>query len=384
MFYILFVLLDLLIVCYDLQARAKARATVRRCVKRKLQTINKSSNAEKKCKRAQFMEYKPSDLKEGLRALINGKSRRAAAELSGVPASSLKRHYEALTGKKPNVKQPLNKKDRREALDKLKHFEPKRLGQARRLFTHDEEILMVEMLEAAAKCAFPYNADALEATALNLGKAAYGKEFTLGKRGKWRKGFDKRHKERIFKVKSGSICQRRASSATVKVRDAVYHNFIFFLNELVSRGELTEAQRNNLGNHIINADEVGGDERGKRKKVYTSRNAAWRSTTRDGDNNPFHVTLMLVTMACGIIMNAISLIHSAPGSKVPRMRADLHTNIPETWHVRRTVSGSMTRELFQDWAVCWHLLSCIVVVCCLPRWHGHVSLVCRLFCWCVG
>ena len=346
------------------QARAAARLTVKRCVKRKLQTINKP---KQECKRSAFMKYKTLDIKEGLCAIIQGKSRRAASELSGVPASTLHRHYVDLTGKKPNVKQPLNKKDRSEALEKLKDWEPsKKLGQARRLFTHDEELLLVEMLEAAAKCDFPYNADALEATALNLGKAAYGKDFQLGKRGKWRAGFDKRHKARISRVKSGSICQRRASSATVQVRDAVYHNFTFFLNQLVEQGDLTEAQRNNLGQHIVNADEVGGDERGKRKKVYTSRNAAWRSTTRDGDHNPFHVTLMLVTMACGIIMSAVSLIHSAPGSKVPRMRHHLYEHIPDTWHVRRTISGSMTRELFQDWAVCCHLVYvCLFVTCCL-------------------
>ena len=77
----------------------------------------------------------------------------------------------------------------------------------------------------------------------------------------------------------------------------------------------------------------------------------WRTTTRDGDHNPFHVTLMLVSMGNGTLMRWVSLIHSAPGSKKAKMREDLYENIPVEWHVRRTVSGSMTRELFQDWAV---------------------------------
>ena len=80
---------------------------------------------------------------------------------------------------------------------------------------------------------------------------------------------------------------------------------------------------------MANADEVGGDERGKRKKVYRgAKNTAWRTTTRDGDHNPFHVTLMLVSLACGKLFQGISLIHSAPGSKTARMRRDLYTHLP--------------------------------------------------------
>ena len=227
------------------------------------------------------------------------------------------------------------------------------MGQGKRLFTDHEELLLVEMLEMAAKQAFPYNAEALEASALNIGKAAYGSGFSLGKKGKWRYCFEKRWKARIEKVKSSSICQRRASAATEEVRDAVFQHFHDFVDSLVADGLMTPAQRNNLGERMVNADEVGGDERGKRGKVYQSKNAqTWRTTTRDGDHNPFHVTLMLVTMALGRIFPAISLIHSAPGSKkTVRMRSDLYEHIPDNWHVRRTQSGSMTRELFKDWAV---------------------------------
>ena len=184
----------------------------KRTIKRKLQTVKISKNKAKakKSKKntacAPYKEYTLEHVKIGLLALINGKSKRSASELScGVPASTLRRHFKQLTGKLPNMKQPLNKTERADAINKLNHFEPKLTGQARRLFTRDEELLMVEMLEVAASCAFPYNADALEATALNLGKAAYGKDFKLGKRGKWRLGFEKRHKERISKVKSGSM-----------------------------------------------------------------------------------------------------------------------------------------------------------------------------------
>ena len=298
-------------------------------------------------------------MRTGLAALVNGKSKRSAAELSGVPPNTLVRHFVHLTGQRPKVKQPLNKPQREEALRNLPTFVPKHNGN--RLFLPHEELLLVEMLEIAALSAFPYNSDALEASATNLGKAAYGANFTLGKANKWRKGFERRHKERIAKVKSSSICQRRAASATAEVRDAVFKHFMAFVDSLVEQGDLTPAQRENLGKHIANMEEVGGDERGKRKPVYQGKNAAWRSTTRDGDHNAFHVTLALVSIAIGKILGGVSLIHSAPGSKTARMRTDLYTHLPEHWHVRRTVSGSMTRELFQDWAV--RVRSYMYVVC---------------------
>ena len=244
------------------------------------------------------------------------------------------------------------------------------MGQGKRLFTPHEELLIVEMLEVAAESAFPYNADALEASALNIGKAAYGSRFALGARGNWRKGFEKRFKDRIAKVKSSSICQRRAAAATEEVRDKVFAHFMLFCDNLVAQDKLTPAQRNNLGEHIGNADEVGGDERGKRKKVYQNKTKSkWRTTTRDGDHNPFHVTLMFASMAKGILLPGISIIHSAPGSKTPRMREDLYENLPNHWHCRRTVSGSMTRELFKDWAVCvctHSYLGLLMVFCCWP------------------
>ena len=302
--------------------------------------------------KAKYKPYTIADIRSGLCALIYGKSKRAAAALCFVPPNTLARHFKDLTGKKPNVKHPLTKPQRREALQNVGLFFPRLMGQARRFFMPHEELLMVKMLEVAAQAAFPYNADALEATAINLGKALYGAGFTLGAKGRWRAGFEQRHKTAIKKVKSSSICQRRASSATKKVRDAVFDRFIAFLDNLVKQGSMTPTQRNNIGERLANADEVGGDERGKRKKVYSSKkNAAWRATTRDGDHNVFHVTLMFVSLASGLLLPGISLIHSAPGSKNPKMREYLYTHLPNHWHVRRTTTGSMTRVLFKDWAV---------------------------------
>ena len=66
---------------------------------------------------------------------------------------------------------------------------------------------------------------------------------------------------------------------------------------------MTMLQRANLNNHLANMDEVGGDELGKTKtKVYKPKNATlnkvcWRTTNLAGDHNPFHVTVVLTSLA---------------------------------------------------------------------------------------
>lgn len=91
---------------------------------------------------------------------------------------------------------------------------PPMKGQRSRLFQKDEEELLVCMLETAHAHAFPYDADALEATATNLGKGVYGANFQVTRR--WQQCFEERWKDRIAKVKAGFICKHRASSATVE------------------------------------------------------------------------------------------------------------------------------------------------------------------------
>ena len=138
-----------------------------RATKRKLMTFKPVFNPPIK-----YQLYTIEHVRVGLGALSQRKSKRSAAELSGVPFNTLGRHFKALTGQNPNVKHPLTKAQRVEARRKLPTFNPARMGQGKRLFLPHEELLMVNMLEIAAEAAFPYNADALEATALYLGKAA--------------------------------------------------------------------------------------------------------------------------------------------------------------------------------------------------------------------
>ena len=159
------------------------------------------------------------------------------------------------------------------------------------------------------------------------------------------------------------------------MRDAVFKCFNTFMDKLVEEGKFTAEQRANLVEHLCNGDEVGGDEKGKGKgRVYKGRqrNAAWRTTDLGGDHNPFHVTLMLVSMAVGKIARAIQVIHSAPGAKSGkplRLVEELYDYIPNHWSLKRTASGNLTlnqmisplpvptpltgsmiKEMFDDWA----------------------------------
>jgi hypothetical protein len=166
-------------------------------------------------------------------------------------------------------------------------------------------------------------------------------------------GFEKRWSNRLTKVKCSSIDRSRGKKATAEIRDAVFFKFKNFLQTMVEDGKMTQTQVDNLGNHLCNCDEVGGDERGKgSKKVYSSTNAAkgsWRTTDYGGDHEPFHVTLMLTTMAIGVLLLSIMMIHSCPGVANPRMSSHLYEHVPDNWSVKRTSSGSMTRETFEDW-----------------------------------
>lgn len=271
-------------------------------------------------------------------------------ELTRVPASNLRRYYVQLVGRPPNHKRGMSTVQQEKWLPLVKEFVPKTRGPAG-YFLRDEEELFVITLEEAFRAAFPYDTDMLERMATNAGKGIYGKDFKVGV--KWRVGFEKRWRDRLTTLKCGSIDRARGKKATSEVRDAVFKKFKIFLKTLVDEGKFTQDQVDNLQKHLANCDEVGGDERGKSKKrVYACNNAAagsWRATDTAGDHEPFHVTLMLTSLAIGIIASAVQVIHSCPGVVNPRMSSELYDGLPGHWSCCRTSSGSQTRETFEDW-----------------------------------
>ena len=316
--------------------------------------------------------------------MVLGKSARKMAILTKIPRSNLMRWFQKLTGQKANAKKPLTKVEMDKYLPLARAFRPPPNGYHTRYFLDDEEEMFVIALEEAHNAAFPWDVDALIHLAESVGKTSYEDEnFTVSPN--WVRGFERRWKKRLSKVKCGSISKMRGKKATTEVRDAVFKLFNSFMDRLVEDGKFTQSQRENLDQHLCNADEVGGDEKGKGKsKVYKGRqrNAAWRTVDLSGDHNPFHVTMMLVSMAVGKIAKAVQLIHSAPGAtkgKPLRLVEELYDHLPGHWSLKRTstgayclfdqshsptstsshtftyipshvCTGSMTLELFDDWA----------------------------------
>ena len=134
------------------------------------------------------------------------------------------------------------------------------------------------------------------------------------------------------------------------MRDETSKRFVAMQEELRAKGLWTDLHDENLGNHICNADEVGGGEKGKRKKVYAMKKQnAWRNLQVGHDHNPFHATTMLLTFGNGVISNAVGIIHSAPGTSNPRPNPAHKEYLHPDWWQRTTTSGSMTRKTFESW-----------------------------------
>lgn len=195
----------------------------------------------------------------------------------------------------------------------------------------------------------------------------------------WVRGFERRFKERFIKVKTCVLGKDRAGRARVEVRDKVFENFNRMLENLKKQGLITEDHMKNFGNHIANADEVGGKESGKRKKVYrptknskkkrgkTQRakeeNTNWRNVQIGNDHNPFHASEMFLSFGNGKFSNRVMLLHSSPGSKNPRPCDTHKENLHPDWCQRTTTNGSMTRATFEEW--------CEYLVKGLAQDHGY-------------
>ena len=189
--------------------------------------------------------------------MLEGKSARKLEELTGVPRSNLMRYYTKITEMKANAKKPIKDTDLLLKFhERIKNFRPPKSGKHHRYFLDDEEEMFVCTLEEAHDAAFPYDRNLLVHMAESTGKEVYGKDFTLGKNQTWVRCFERRWSERITKIKAGSIDRHRAKKATTEVRDGTWKNFELFCQKLVRLGRFTQAQMDNLGKHLCNADEV--------------------------------------------------------------------------------------------------------------------------------
>ena len=207
----------------------------------------------------------------------------------------------------------------------------------------------------------------------------YKKQNTVPTRN-WVRGFERRFKGRFSKVKTCVLGKDHASRAKASIRDAIFANFVKMIDDLKSRGLITDEhlKAENWGNHVCNADEVGGREAGKRKKVYRGSNKkrkvnqckqqslpaqqkseevdkVYRNVHIGDDHNPFHASKMFLTFGNGIFSNVVFVLHSSPGSKNPRQSESHKENLHPDWCEYTTTNGSMTRESFEVW--CEYLVS---------------------------
>lgn len=150
----------------------------------------------------------------------------------------------------------------------------------------------------------------------------------------WVRGFERRFKGRFSKVKTCVLGKDHASRAKESIRDAIFANFVKMIDDLKRRGAINDEhlKEENWDNHVCNADEVGGREAGKRKKVYRGRKKhkdeaaqksdevekVYRNVHIGDDHNPFHASKMFLTFGNGIFSNVVFVLHSSPGSKNPR------------------------------------------------------------------
>lgn len=214
-----------------------------------------------------YKDYTLADLRRGLCGLIEGKSLRRCADLTGVPRNTLARHFKKLVCRTANEKNPLNKMQQQKYLELVGKYQPI-TGSGNRYFTRDEELLFVTALQEAHDAAFPYDRTCLQIITSNVGKKIYDNNFSVGL--KWIRKFEKRWSKELTLMKSSSIGRGRGEKAREDVRDKVFEKFVAYLGKLKQEGLMTEQQVRNLGDHLMNADEVGGDELGKRCKVCMS------------------------------------------------------------------------------------------------------------------
>ena len=245
--------------------------------------------------------------------MVQGWSARRASTLAKengvrVPRTTLIDLYKNVFGKRPNSRQKIALSQQTQMLEKIKCFEFPSQGRSQ-FFSKDEEELIVAALELAHERAFPWDQENLVSLVTTMLAEIPEHKGKVPSRG-WIRRFEKRWEHRLNKVKSSTLAPDRAAKATEEVRDEVYRKFVAMLEELKGRGLMTQGQIDNIGDHIINADEVGGNEKGTRRRVYKPKGGkqkrkkrkkkkAWRNVQVDDDKNPFHSSTMLMTHGNG-------------------------------------------------------------------------------------
>lgn len=276
--------------------------------------------------------YTIDDVKRGLYMMVKGVNVQQTQADTKVPQNSLRRNFLKCLGfkYKPNPKISARRWPHIEKA--IANYQLPGWGGSNMYLHRDEEELIVCACEYASNMAFPWSTDQVTSLAWTMMQKL--KPGCPCPTKSWLAGFEKRWGGRIHKCKTGSIDAARAKQATAEVRDIVFNKFVAFQTDLLDKGEFTQEQmQDHLEDHIMNVDEVGGDELGKRAKYYhpkvTDKSLPqWRKMEIGGDHNPFHCTQMIDTIVNGKIAPFFSVIHSTPGCKSSRVRSDLLEGVP--------------------------------------------------------
>ena len=264
-------------------------------------------------------------MRRGLWMLVKGASALQTQCDTGIPATSLKRNFYKCLGFHYSAHMKIHSQRWSTLESKIAQYTLQSWGGS---FTHllkDEEELIVSACEFAAQSCFPWSP--FETTRLAWTMMQKLRPGCPSPGRGWLRGFEKRWAHRLQKCKTSSIDPCRARAASKKVRDEVFDKYVEFRQTLIDQGELTSEQLEHEENYILNIDEVGGDEIGKRIRCYQSARAnqsivQWRNIEVGGDHNPFHCTSLFGTSPNGKLLDWFTLIHSTPGCKNKRVRRD--------------------------------------------------------------
>lgn len=312
-------------------AKEKSVGVVLNTHERDRQRVNKAMETNKIPSKKRG-EYSIQDMRRALWCMVKGASAWQVWKEVGIPVNSLRRNFFKCLGFKPSKHHRIDKKRWAAIETKIARYEFAKWGGAdKKRLLPDEEELIVSACEFAAQNCFPWSPYEITRLAWSMMKKMK-KDCPCPGRG-WLRGFEKRWANRLQKCKTSSIDPVRAKQATTKVRDEVYNKFVAFRKVLIETGQLTEEQLQHEEDFIINIDEVGGDELGKRIKCYQPTKAnksiqQWRNIEIGGDHNPFHCTSLFGTIANGRIADFWTIIHSSPGCKSNRVRSDYLHGIP--------------------------------------------------------
>ena len=315
-----------------LSGTKRERERVEKSMEKNQERLKKKRNTKKRG------DYDVYDVRRGLWMMVKGSSARQAEKDTNVPERSLRRNFVKCLGFNHSKHSRISRTRRDVIEKKIANYELQSWGGAyKKVLLKDEEELIVCAAEFASKHCFPWSPHETTKLAWTMMRKIDPDAECPG-RG-WLRGFEKRWQHRLQRCKTSSIDPIRAKQATAEVRDEIYRKYVEFHDDLVERGEITQEQLTHFEDFILNIDEVGGDELGKRIRCYQPAKANksilpdshvpnWRNIEIGGDHNPFHVTNLFGTIANGTIAPFWTTIHSQPGCKSKRVRAALLEGLP--------------------------------------------------------